>query len=579
MKLESHFNYLFHPFIVPSQAQLIINILFFSFRKMNRLLLLFTAILFCSCTSILQKQGQKNYTPVIVQDKEYQAYNKYQKDFIHLAALCEEGFPLIDNYFPEKERKAKQQKIIEKLGHQYTDDKIFTLEAISYLASFRNQHTSIRTGVNFRGTFPFLAHSQDSSWYVRNISTSFDSTLIGRRIISINQEPVASFAHKAGKLLPTENKISERKGVENRQLLNRSEVLWLSGIIPQPDSLLMEVEGAAPFWLYNVTDNNSLNLFEVSDRPHSITAPGDRHIDYQLFPEQDIAYLQIRRFQDRADILDVMKTYLKPWLQPFARFYLKKQFKKKEPSKMLRPYYDPQRPSMKGYLTELMEALDSLQTNHLIIDLRNNPGGNLVLGKQLMYYLTTRTDLKDFQHFIYTSGLSMHFQQNNYQQFLKNYQQLHQAIPEPKKLYPFPENSAGNDSFFDRITNPASPYYISPDRKVFKGRVYVLADYSSESAAALLTTLLQDNGLATVIGTSVSNNPTGPTTYTPYELPRTKAKGTIASNFLSRPDSGKPAIQKPDYWVEPGLEDQLQGRDPAWELALKLIEADKKAPY
>lgn len=279
---------------------------------MNRLFLLFIAFLFCSCTSLLQKQGQKNYRPFLPKKEEYREYNKYQKDFIHLVALCEEGFPLIDTYFPENERKELQQATLEKLGRKGINDQIFTLATTYYLARFRNQHTFINSSTSFSGTFPFIAYNQDSSWYLRNIGTAYDSTLIGRKIVAINQESIASFAQKAGMLLAAENKVSIRKAVVSRQLLNRSELLFLAGIIPQADSILLEVEGEAPFWVPTITDRDELNLYAVKARPHPVTAPGKRHFNYEVFPEKDLAYLQIRKFHDREDILDVMKTYVRP---------------------------------------------------------------------------------------------------------------------------------------------------------------------------------------------------------------------------------------------------------------------------
>lgn len=536
---------------------------------MYRLILFCISFSLCSCAAFIQQKGQKNYVPSLPQDKEYEHYNKYQKDFVQLVAVCEEGFPLIDQYFPEKERTRLQKETLRTLGEEGVNDKIFTLKAYSYLARFRNQHTTLKTGAVFTGRFPFTAYNHHSSWYLQNIGTAYDSTLIGRKIVSINHMPADAFAEKAGNLLSFENPVSLRKGVAEKQLLSRSEVLYLAGLIPQPDSILLEVEGHPPFWLPSITEEESITLYPQKIPPHPITTPGERMFDYQLLPEESLIYFQIRQFNDRGDVMDVMKSYIRPWLQPLVRLYLKIQFRREKPSDKLRYFYDPLRPDFSAYLSEMMEMADSLRIRHLVIDLRNNNGGNPMLGKQLMYHLTEKKDLQDFNNFFYPSEISRLFRPHQYDRFIKNYGQEYHRSPQKGTIYPMPEQEAG--SFFSRITDPSSPYHIPADRKVFKGEVYVLANHSSASAAALLTALLQDNNLATVIGTSVGNNPTGPTTYTPYRLKHTRAGGSVASTFISRPDSTRPAILQPDYWLEPELTDKLKGKDPLWEKALELM--------
>ena len=54
---------------------------------------------------------------------------------------------------------------------------------------------------------------------------------------------------------------------------------------------------------------------------------------------------------------------------------------------------------------------------------------------------------------------------------------------------------------------------------------------------------LQDNGIATVIGTSVGNNPTGATTYVPYKLPKTKANVSIAITYKEQVDIFKKELR------------------------------------
>lgn len=541
---------------------------------MKYLLFFFIGLLF-SCSAILQKQGTKSYKPPVQKNAAFHLSNGYQQDFLQLAAICHESFPLIDTYFPAEERKSLEEKILTRLGKPDVNKKIFTVESRKYLARFHNQHTNIYTGTNFLSIFPFIVYNQDNDWHLLNVATEYDSALIGKKILSLNGQPVSSFMEKASEYVFGENEICIRKAVVSTQIYHKSDFLKLAGLIPQSDSILVEVADHSPFWIRSVGSEQETRFYQVKAKPHPITNRKARFFDYQVLTERNMAYFQLNKFNDKDEMLEMVGTYVRGWLQPFARAYLKNQFKKKEPSSAVRYWYDPQRPSLKEYLAQMMNELDSLQIQYLIIDLRHNPGGNLLLGKQLLYHLSGKDELQDFHHYFYPSGLTRLFRPHEYENFEKSYIQKHQQKPAARQLYPLSAAQDTSDDFFKRIKDPTSSYYIAPQRKVFKGKVYVLADWTSGSAAALLTALLQDNDLASIVGTEVANNPTGPSTFTPFKLPYTKAIGSTASSYLSRPDSSKGDILQPDFRVEPSLQDHLQGKDPAWEKALELISASQ----
>lgn len=535
---------------------------------MKYLIVLLSAFLLISCSTLVQ-HGKKIYEPTAEEGLK-DGYNIYQKDFLHLAVLCEEGFPLIDSYFPAEERLELKKEIISRLGQPGTDEKIFTVLCRKYMARFHNQHTSVYTSVSFEQEFPFTLFNHEDDWYLLSIGDRDYKNMTGEKIVAVNHQAVDHFINKVGEFVFAENEIGKRKAVVRESLYNKSEFLALADIIPQPDSLLLEVEGHTPFWIKRTKREASLHLQGSSPVFHPVTGQNGRAYNYELFPDKKMAYLRVNRFHDQDDMLSAVDSYVRPHFQPLARLYLRHQFKKNEPDTELLYRYDPLRPSFKGYLWSMMQEMDSLRLDHLVIDLRNNPGGNLMLCRQLLYFLSKKRELNDFNRYIYTSEVTRFFQPRQYGQFKNRYVTSHRKPLPERQLFPLNQYPAEED-IFRRIRDPKSPYYISDNRPVFNGQVYVLADWTSQSAAALLATLLQDNGLGTVIGTSVANNPTGPTAHTPFVLPHTKATGSIASTYLSRPDSSKQEVFQPDYWVEPGVQDIISGRDPAWEKALELI--------
>jgi C-terminal processing protease CtpA/Prc len=231
---------------------------------------------------------------------------------------------------------------------------------------------------------------------------------------------------------------------------------------------------------------------------------------------------------------------------------------------LLASYYNPKYPIFKDFVWELIDSLNNDNVENLIIDLRNNSGGNTTLGKQLMYFLTDKDTIKGFANYAFTSEVYKKY-------FRKEYQDLETKYPEGVPQRDLVPTNSGESLFFE-ITNNTSKYFIQRNRPIFKGNIYILANYGTGSAAAMLTTLIQDNEIGTVIGTSVGNNPIGATTYTPMKLPKTKAEISIASSYIVRPEKEKGKIQIPDIWIEYTINDFINGKDPYLENAMKLIK-------
>ena len=103
------------------------------------------------------------------------------------------------------------------------------------------------------------------------------------------------------------------------------------------------------------------------------------------------------------------------------------------------------------------------------------------------------------------------------------------------------------------------------------GRIIVLANHNTGSAAGDLTQLLQDNQLAVIVGTTTRSNPTGPTGMTPLKLPRSGILISLPTEYRERAVPANGEILQPDYWVENSVTDVQTGRDAAFEKALELL--------
>lgn len=532
-------------------------------KVINTLIVIIAGIFLNSCGLFLQKAGVKNYSLGNKINKK--KYNDYQYDFMYLTQLLEVGFPEIDSVFPKEDRIKQRNSIVESLSNEYIKDKDFVIQTRKYLSNFHNQHTNLYLKSNFDKAYPFVIHISNNKWTLLNVDRKQDSVLIGKEITKINNIEISDIENRLMQFTFAENKINQQYELRNLQLYNRPEFLKEINVITNlSEKIEIVFDDNSVINLEPILKNN-LNLYKISILPNEVTKLQNKTYAYKIYQKQNFGYLQFNRCHDKIDILDGIESYVKPWLQPVAKSYVKGQFKKKRPSKRIAQYYNPEYPIFKDFVWELVDSLNKHNIQNLIIDLRNNPGGNLTLGIQLLYFLTEQKEMKGFTEYAYTSDIYKNYFPSDYIELEKKYQNI---VPKNKLIL-----KEENDNLFEEVINSNSKYYIPENRPVFKGKVFVIANYSTGSAAAMLTTLFQDNNIGTVIGTSVGNNPTGATTYTPMKLPKTKANISVATTFQERPNKEKGEIQIPDYWIEYSVNDLTLGKDPYLEKIKELMNS------
>ena len=314
----------------------------------------------------------------------------------------------------------------------------------------------------------------------------------------------------------------------------------------------------APKW------DDNFQWHGVPPPPHPITASSRHQYDCRTFAEQNFAYLQFNACFDKTAILDGLRM-VKPWVRPLVRAWLGIQFHRKKPFAVLRGIYDPDRPVFKDYLASAIRDINRQGITNLIIDVRYNGGGEGELVNQLIYHLTRRNDLRGSREFKYNPQVVAYYDPKGSREFRSWYLKKFGTEPQSKQLLPTPEGP-----FFARVTDPASPFYVAPDRPVFRGKIIVLANQNTGSAAAGFTAVMQDNRLAVIVGTTTGSNPTGPTGMTPLKLPHSGILVSLPTEYYERALPLNGEVLQPDFWVENSVADIEMGRDAAFEKALEL---------
>jgi C-terminal processing protease CtpA/Prc len=206
------------------------------------------------------------------------------------------------------------------------------------------------------------------------------------------------------------------------------------------------------------------------------------------------------------------------------------------------------------------------KTPHLILDLRNNEGGDNT-GEKLIAYLLQRP----YRHFDYLEKRYVGLPAVS--DYLENGKELYLADSI------FYKNAAGNYQVKKEYYRLWTPLLLEqkPRDNHFDGQLTVLANGASGSMAAVVCSFLKSNQRAVFVGEETGRAMEGPTSrsFTKLTLPNSHISITVPlTKTVNAVTYTKGRGVIPDYWVEPPIEDLLHGVDTELNFALKLINQE-----
>ncbi|MFK7834171.1 MAG: S41 family peptidase [Winogradskyella sp.] len=228
----------------------------------------------------------------------------------------------------------------------------------------------------------------------------------------------------------------------------------------------------------------------------------------------------------------------------------------------------------KDFYNETFKTLDSLRTETLIIDLRNNFGGRL---NEITYLYGFFTD-ENFT-MINPSEVNSRFlilkatMSNTTSTTAKMFGGL--VAPVFATIDLLKTHKKDGQIYYKFKSSKEK----EPQEHNFKGKVYVITNGNSFSASSLIATQLQGSKRATIVGeeTGGAYNGTVAGLYKIYELPNSKIRARIGLAHIdvlykTTPDGYG---VKPDVEILPTLEDRLNNVDPELEWILNDLEQKK----
>lgn len=203
------------------------------------------------------------------------------------------------------------------------------------------------------------------------------------------------------------------------------------------------------------------------------------------------------------------------------------------------------------FIDSAFVAMQTAGSKRLIIDLRNNPGGNNAFSDYLVAYLADRPFHWNAKFRLKTSRLLKEATRlsgdttNQYAQ---------QILAHPNgSVYPY---------YFE-------PTPARPEEQRFTGKVYVLINRQTHSQAAVTAAQIQDYGFGLIVGEETGDHPTLHASQFSFSLPRTGVVVKVPKGYMVR-ISGSEAMRGvvPDLKVRDHLLDE---RDEIMEFLHNLL--------
>ena len=432
-------------------------------------------------------------------------------DFNIFRKTIEEAHPGIYWYASKKDMDAYFDSVYASIDKSINDIDFYKL-MMNVAAHLRCVHTSIslsrereRAAASHLELLPFDVIIVNNKAY---ISESFDSSLpIEFEIQNINDLPVGQIVQKMLEIIPTDGYNTTNKyQLLNRGLFRRAYALLM------PSSDTFNIDG-----IDTGRHSRRVKVAAIAPDFNRPPTPAENPISWQLRDHDYTAILNLRSFELNAG--------------EFSR-------------------------RIDSFFTQVHNR----KISRLIIDLRNNGGGNNVNVSELYSYCAD----SPFFHLRRTEASRQPLSYRNYVINISEYDNLRARL--------------ANDSSYEIVQYPGRRLREPISVNHFDGKLIVLVNGATLSAASELAALVRGNKRGTVIGEETGGCYYGSTggSYLTLLLPNSRLRARIPAIriFTAVPEDFKQQPHGrgvlPDFPVSYSIKDLLTGRDKVMEMAATL---------
>jgi hypothetical protein len=497
----------------------------------------------------------KSYSNVDIENSDaYKAGNVYQKDLLLFLDILKQSHPA---FAPDGDNPFNIDSIAED-GYQWASKCQFVNDLKSYMQAImtllNDGHTGLLPDVNKNLVYPFLFYKDNRNLYLTGISKEQDAFL-GKQISQINGRPVEDVLNSFKPTISSDNEVYFYDKVNDYMQLYS---VWQNNPYCLPDSSLQLTFTDATTVFLRPVSAGEINISRIQPKtPSGLVRENSRQpFLYKLLPEKNICYLQFNTCLDQSALR--------------SQYYMNNSnnLSDEELEKRLSQY-----PRFDAFLEEMFQTIQTNQIKTLVIDVRNNSGGNSKLCDVLLSWLKPQKEIKSGSSFIRFSTLW----EQHYPALAAEYKQ---AFMEKRQLYE--QGKLYDNAFLSQlltkkeessVLEKIDSWFIQneDESKVFKGNVIFIQNAKTYSSAGMLITSAIDNRIGAVVGNKSSYKPCSYGDLLAYELPNTKIRGFVSHKIFKRPDAEKchEISLIPEFYIPVTWQDVLEGKDIYWECILK----------
>lgn len=460
-------------------------------------------LLFTSCVPNAQQTNPEKEIPLSLLKADFNIFRK----------TVEEAHPGIYWYGSKKDMDAYFDSVYASIDKPVNDIDFYKL-MMNVVAQLRCIHTSIslsqereRAAASHLKLLPFDVFIDSNKAY---ISETFDNVLPrGFEIQTINDLPVDQIVQKMLEIIPTDGyNITNKYQLLNRGMFRRAFALLMSS----SDTFIIEgIDGNRHFQIVKVP--------AIAPDFNRQPTPAENPISWHLEDNDSTGILGLRSFQLSAG--------------EFAR-------------------------RIDSFFTQVHNR----EINRLIVDLRNNGGGNNVNVSELYSYFADGP----FYHLRKTEVSRQPLSYRNHIINISEYDDLRARL--------------ASDNSYEIVQYPGRRLREPISTNHFDGKLIVLVNGATISAASEFAALVKGNKRGTIIGEETGGCYYGSTggSYLNLVLPNSRLRARIPTiriftavpEDLKKQPKGRGIL--PDYPVSYSISDLLTGRDRVMEMALDILQ-------
>ncbi len=523
-----------------------VTIIIFHSMKTLKTILIFLLIM---CWLSLSGQEFSILTnPDVENNETYQNGNAYQRDFLLFVDMLENTHPI----FAETDKPHYDMDSLTSIGYQYLagceNDNMLKQYLQSILSPLGDGHSAVTMDVMDKLLYPFKFFvDNDTAFYLIGITKDFADEL-GHRITSINGRPISEVIDSFRPLISCDNENFFKANVNNYMQWKAN---WDYISHHRDDGMLQ----------FQFDDGNTIMLPSVNQSeldmswyyPKKTNVPFEYNkmpFSYNILPEEQLCYLRFLSCVDRNT------------LRMYEMYGMSVGMTEEQIAQV---------PDFGLFLREMFSEMDRQRVKTLVIDVRDNGGGNSQLCDQLLSWLKPIKEI----HGMSTMARISKLWEAQYPEIAMTYKEKFQ-----KKGIAYRLGELYDSSILDDKESEKSETDIMIDQmfvmnhsndSLFTGKVIFMQGKDTFSAAGDLITIAVDNGIGIVIGENSTYAPSGYGDLLTWELPNSHIQGFISHKIFVRPDATRknesaiiPDILLPETW-----ENFQNGIDPCWRWVLE----------